>query len=408
MSLNTALSGIRSSQDGLNVVSNDLANASTNGFKSGSAQFSAIYPAGTSNTPGQGVASQFIQQDFSQGNLQSTGNPLDLAVQGTGFFVTSNNGATSYTRDGAFQLTPSGQLQNANGSAVQGYGLNATGQSSGIIGPVKISTGAEPAKATSKINLNAALNSADPVITAAFNPSNSSTYDQATSVTAYDTLGNANRVQLYFAKQPSSASATTPGSWKVYAQPEAASGAAVGSAKPLTTLTFNSTGSLTAGASATLNVNWGNGASPSNIAFNFGGTNLSNQTFAVNSLTNDGYGAGTYTGTSIDKNGVVSATYSNGQTKAVANLALASFINNQGLTPTSNNLFQASTTSGQPVINTPGAGVNGTLVSGSLEESNVSTSDALVSLIKFQQAYQANTSVIQGDQQDTQKLLQIA
>lgn len=407
MSLNTALSGLLGAQDGLNVTSNNLANANTVAFKAGSAVFADVYPAGSSNVPGQGVTQQLIQQNYSEGNLQSTGNPLDLAIQGSGFFVTSKAGAQSYTRDGAFQTSPSGVLQNANGSAVQGFGINATGQSNGILGSVQVSTSSEPAKATSAINLNASLNSADPVSTGAFSPADPSTYDEATSVTTYDSLGNANRVQLYFAKQAASASATTPGSWQVYAQPESASGATVGSAAPLTTLSFNSSGSLTGGGSATLNVNWGNGASSSNVAFNFGGTTLSNQSFAVNSLTNDGYAAGTYTGTSIDNNGVVNATYTNGQSKPVATLAMASFINNQGLIPTSSNLFSASTTSGRPVINQAGAGVNGTLVSGSLEQSNVQTSNDLVNLITFQEAYQANTSVIQGVQQDTQKLLQL-
>jgi flagellar hook protein FlgE len=407
MSLNNALSGLLGAQDALNVTSNNLANASTTGFKSGSAIFSDVYPAGSANAPGQGVAQQFIQQDYGQGNLKSTGNPLDLAIQGNGFFITKKTGAQSYTRDGAFQLSPSGQLQTATGSDVQGFGLNSSGKSNGILVAVQVSTIGEPAKASSKISLSAALNTADPVITTPFNAGNPATYDQSTSVVAYDSLGNPNHVQLYFAQQPASASATTPGPWNIYAQPQSANGSSVGAPVTLTTLKFNSSGALTSGASANLAVNWGNGAAPSNINFNFGGTSLSNQSFAINSLTNNGYGAGTFTGTSIAKNGNVSAQYSNGHTKVVAQLAMASFINNQGLIPTSNNLFEASPTSGQPVINMPSTGVNGTIVSGSLEQSNTSTSSDLVSLIVEQEQYQANTSVIQGVQQDTQKLLQL-
>ncbi|GHD98122.1 flagellar hook protein FlgE [Defluviimonas sp. 20V17] len=408
MSLNTALSGLLNAQDGLNVVSNNLANAGTVGFKSGSAQFSDIYAAGGTNGVGQGAAAAGTQQDFSQGNLMTTGNPLNLAIQGNGFFITAKDGTTSYSRDGAFQLSPTGELLNGNGSAVQGFGVKANGQANGLLGPVTISTGPEPAKATGQVNLNAALNSADPVITSAFSPSNPATYDQATSVTAYDTLGNANRVQLYFARQPSSASATTPNPWTIYAQPQSASGSSVGTPATLTTLTFNSSGALTGGGSATLNVNWGNGAASSNIGFDFAGTTLSNQSFAVNSLTNDGYAAGNYTGTAVDAKGNVNVSYSNGQSKTVATLALASFINNQGLTPTSGNLFQPSTQSGVAAVNQAGAGVNGTLVSGSLEKSNVQTSNALVELLNYQEAYQANTSVIQGAQRDVQKLLQLS
>ncbi len=410
MSLNTALSGLLGAQQGLNIASNDLANASTTGFKSGSARFSDLYAAGGTNPTGQGVASQFVEQDFAQGNLQTTGNPLDLAIQGTGFFVVQKNGQNNYTRDGAFQLSPSGQLQGATGSAVLGYGVNPNGNSNGILGPITVATSGQPAQASSKISLNTALNSADPAITAAFSPTNSSTYDRSTSVVAYDSLGNANHVQLYYVKNPASGSAgtTIPNTWSVYAQPESASGNAVGSASKLTTLAFNSSGALTGGGSATLNVNWKNGAANSAIAFNFAGTTVGAQAFAVNSTTNNGYAPGTFTGTNITKTGQVQSLYSNGQTKTVGNLVLASFINNQGLIPKSANLFSASANSGQPVLNLAGAGVNGSLVSGSIEQSNVQTSNQLVELLKYQQAYQSNASVIQSEQQDFAKLEQVA
>lgn len=406
MALNTALSGLLGAQAGINVAANNLANASTTGFKSGSALFADLYPNGSSNAPGQGVTQQLIQQDYAQGNLQTTGNPLDLAVQGTGMFVVQKNGQNSYTRDGALQVSPSGQLRNAAGSSVLGYGINANGLSDGILGPTNISTSAQPANASSKISLNSALNSADPAISATFNPGNSATYDQSTSVVAYDSLGNANHIQLYFQKQPPSGT-SKPNNWNVYAQPQNANGSSVAgtTSAPLTTLTFNSSGALTGGGSANLSVNWKNGATVSNIAFNLAGTTVGAQNFAINSVTNNGYPPGTYTGTKISNTGQVQATYSNGQNKTVGNLALASFINEQGLIPVSSNLFQASQTSGQPVLNSPGSGVNGTIVSGSLEESNTSTSSELVNLLRYQEAYQANTSVLQGSQQDTAKLL---
>jgi flagellar hook protein FlgE len=406
MALNTALSGLLGAQSGINVAANNLANASTTGFKSGSALFADLYPNGSSNAPGQGVTQQFIQQDYAQGNLQTTGNPLDLAVQGAGMFVVQKNGQNSYTRDGALQVSPSGQLRNAAGSSVLGYGINANGLSDGILGSINISTSAQPANASSKISLNSALNSADPAISATFNPGNSATYDESTSVVAYDSLGNANHIQLYFQKQPASGS-SKPNAWNVYAQPQNANGSSVGSAPKLTTLNFNSSGALTGGGSANLSVNWKNGAAASNIAFNLAGTTVGAQNFAINSVTNNGYQPGTYTGTKISNTGQVQATYSNGQNKTVGSLALASFINEQGLIPVSSNLFQASQTSGQPVLNSPGAGVNGTIVSGSLEESNTSTSSELVNLLRYQEAYQANTSVLQGSQQDTAKLLQL-
>jgi len=406
MSLNTALSGLMGAQDGLNVAANDLANASTVGFKSGSALFRDIYPASSGNAPGQGVSQQAIEQNFSQGTLDTTGNPLDLAVQGNGFFVVSKNGQNYYTRDGAFQLSPSGQMQNASGMAVLGMSTGANGAATGALGTLTVPTAGQTGKATANVGLSAALNAADSVATTPFNTGNPATYDETTSVVAYDSLGNANHVQLYFARSSvSSASGTLPGSWTVYAQPQNANGSSVGSPQNLTTLKFTSTGTLASGGAATLAVNWGNGASPSNIAFNLAGTTLAAQPFAVNGLTNDGYGPGQFNGVSVGGNGTVSATYSNGQKKSIGAVGLASFVNNQGLLPVSGNLYASSVTSGQPVVNVPGAGVNGSIVSGSLEQSNVQTSNELVTLLRFQEAYQANTSVLQTDQQDMQKLL---
>jgi flagellar hook protein FlgE len=408
MSLSTALSGLLGAQAGLDVASNDLANASTTGFKSGSALFQDIYAAGSAAAPGLGTSQQATQEDFSEGGLESTGNPLDLAIQGNGFFVVSKDGQSFYTRDGAFQLSPSGQLQNASGASVLTFDTNANGVANGALGTLTVATGNQPAKATSQVGLSAALNTADPTIGTAFNPANSATYDETTSVVAYDSLGNANHVQLYFVKNPAAASApSAPNSWSVYAQPQNANGSSIGSAKALTTLKFNSSGALQSGGSAALGVAWGNGASAANIGFNFAGTTLASQSFAVNGLSNNGYSPGQYTGVTVGDNGAVSATYSNGQTKAMGVVAVANFINDQGLIPVSGNLYTASNTSGQPVVNAPATGVSGSIASGNLEQSNVETSNQLVTLLKYQEAYQADTSVLQTDQQDTQKLLQL-
>ena len=408
MSLQTALSGLMGAQTGINTVSNDLANASTTAFKSQTALFEDIYPAGSTNVPGIGTATEGISSDLSQGNLTSTGNSLDAAIQGNGYFTINNNGTQQYTRDGAFQLSTSGQLQTLNGASVLGYATNANGVSGGTLGPITINTGAVPANATAKLGLTVNLNSGDPQIpsTTTFSPTNTASYDQTTSVVTYDSLGNANRVQLYFAQnQPATAGATP--SWTVYAQPQLANGTNVGSPSTLTTLNFTSVGALSSGSPASLSVNWGNGAAASNVAFNFNGTTLAAQNFAVAGITNDGYAPGSYSGTTIASDGTLQSTYTNGQTVSAGKLALANFINPEGLTPITGNLYSASNTSGQAVVNTPGTGLSGTLSGGYLEASNASTSSLLVSLIQYQQAYQANTSVIQTEQQDAQRLVQI-
>ncbi|WP_298222520.1 flagellar hook protein FlgE [Acidocella sp.] len=407
MTLQTALSGLLGAQTGLNTVSNDLANASTTAYKSQTALFEDVFPANATNTPGIGTATEGISTDLTQGNLTATGNSMDAAIQGNGYFLVSSNGTQQYTRDGAFQLSANGQLQTLNGASVLGYS-NASGIAGGTLGPISINTGAVPANASANIGATLNLNSGDAQIpsTTTFNPADPTTYSESTSVVTYDSLGNANRTQLYLVQnQPTTAGATP--SWTVYAQPQLANGTAVGTPQNLTTLNFSTSGKLTSGSPATLSVNWGNGAAASNIAFNFTGTTLSAQNFSVAGLTNDGYAPGSYTGSSIGSDGSIKATYSNGQTVSAGKIALANFINPEGLTPVTGNLFTTSTTSGQPVVNTPGNGLAGTLAGGELEASNATTSSLLVSLIQYQQAYQANTSVIQTEQQDGQRLVQI-
>jgi flagellar hook protein FlgE len=407
MTLQTALSGLLGAQTGLNTVSNDLANASTTGFKSQTALFQDLYPSDTANVPGIGVATESVSSDLTQGNVVATGNPLDAAIQGNGYFIVSQNGQQQYTRDGSFQLNSQGQLINSTGAAVQGYAANANGTQNASLSGLTVNTGSVPASASSQIGLTLNLNSGDKVIPAGttFNPADPTTYDEATSVVTYDSLGNANKTELYFVQNPSTGGA--PSTWTVYAQPQTAAGANVGTPQTLTTLGFSTSGQLTTGSPATLNVNWGNGAANSAVAFNLTGTTLGAQNFAVAGLTNNGAPPGTYDGISINANGQVTASYSNGATVSVGTLGLANFINPEGLEAQSGNLYSASSTSGQPIVNTAGSGLAGTVAGGSLEQSNASTSALLVSLIQYQQAYQANTSVIQTEQQDVTRLVQV-
>jgi flagellar hook protein FlgE len=407
MTLQTALSGLLGAQTGLNTVSNDLANASTTGFKSQTSLFADVFPSNTTNDPGIGVTTESISSDLTQGNVVPTGNPLDAAIQGSGYFVVSQNGQQQYTRDGAFQLNSNGQLINSTGAAVLGYTSNASGTASATLAPLTINTGAVAAQASSQIGLTVNLNSGDPVIPAGttFNANSPTTYDEASSVVTYDSLGNANRVNLYFVQNPAANGGTS--SWTVYAQPQTAAGTNVGTPQTLTTLGFSSSGQLTSGSPATLNVNWGNGSAASAIAFNLTGTTLGAQNFAIAGTTNNGYAPGSYSGTTINSTGEIQATYSNGQTISVGTLGIANFINPEGLEPQSGNLYSANQSSGQPVINVPGSGLAGTISGGSLEQSNASTSALLVSLIQYQQAYQANTSVIQTEQQDITRLVQV-
>lgn len=406
MTLQTALSGLIGAQTGLNTVSNDLANASTTAFKSQTALFEDVFPANATNTPGTGTATEGISSDLTQGDLTATGNSLDAAIQGNGYFIISNNGTQQYTRDGAFQVnSTTGNLETLNGDEVLGYSASGTGS----LGPLTINTGSMPANASSNMGVTLDLNSGDSQIasTTPFSETNPASYDETTSVVTYDSLGNANRVQLYLVQNQPATAGTTP-SWTVYAQPQLADGTDVGTATSVTTLNFTSSGVLSSGGTPTAySVDWGNGAATSNLNFNFTGTTLSAQNFSVAGLTNDGYPPGTYSSTALDPSGNIVSTYSNGKTVTSGTLAVANFLNPEGLTPVTGNLYTASSSSGQPTVNTPGSGQAGTIAGGDLESSNASTSSLLVSLIQYQQAYQANTSVIQTEQQDMTRLTQI-
>jgi flagellar hook protein FlgE len=420
MSLQTALSGLLGAQTALDTVSNDLANASTTAFKSQSALFQNVYAYGESNTPGIGVSTESINSNYSQGDVVSTGNPLNAAIQGNGFFVIQQNGQQEYTRDGSFNVNSAGQLVNGSGAAVLGYAQNANGTTGDTLGPISVNTGSMPAQPSSKIGLSVNLDSTDKQIpsSTSFDPDTASSYNSSTPVTVYDSLGNSNNVQLYFQQTTPANGAAS--SWIVYAQTPAqaaaeATAVANGTSNPasgnytqLTTLNFNSSGALTTSPStATLSVPGVDGAATTSVALDFGGTAVSAQGFSVSGNTNNGYAAGTYSGSSINDSGQLVASYSNGQTITAGTLGIANFTNQEGLTPLSGNLFAQTENSGNAVVNTPGVGQAGTVDPGSLEQSNVSTSALLVSLIQYQQAYQANTSVIQTEQQDSTRLTQI-
>lgn len=408
MSLNTAISGINAAQSALDVTSNDLANVDTTGYKSGNQRFADLYPA-ANGAAGIGVQSAGIERSFQEGITVTTNNPLDLAIQGQGFFVTSHNGVQRYSRDGRFQIdSTTNQIINSVGDPVLGFA--GTTQAGGQIGPLTVNQGAQPAKASSRVGLNLDLNQGDAAIPSskAFSTSDPTSYSESTSVTAYDSLGNPNHIELYFRKQAGTGSSSAPDNWQVYAQPVTASGSAVGSSTPLlTTLAFNSSGRLASGGSASLTVNWNNGAASSKVAFDFSGTTLAAQPFAINAITNDGYQPGQFQGVQVSKDGTIQAQYSNGQTATVGRLALATFINKQGLAPVSGNEFLATTASGIPALNGPGQGQTGFVMSGQLEQSNVNLSSQLVNLIIEQQAYQANAKTIGTERQNVQNLMQI-
>ena len=416
MALSVELTGLQAAQTDLDTIGNNIANSSTIGFKGSTPNFSDVYgasllgAAGTGVSPGQGVLTNSLSQLFTEGSISQTGNPLDVAINGNGFFQVQTPTGIAYTRDGSLQLNSKGVLVNDTGAVVMGYAPSASGAStasgSGAIGPIQISQSNLSPNATTSLTMGINLPAGDAPIdttTTPFSVTNPDSYDESTATTIYDSLGDSRTLTTFFTQVSGSGS---PAQWQTHWELSSSDGSMIASGAGAT-LSFNSSGVLTSGSGTISISNLPNGAAPLSIQQSFTGTTLSDLSFEVNSLTNNGTAGGQFSGLEIGNNGSVIAQYSNGATKAVGTIALANFVNPQGLTAVSDNEWQASVSSGDPVINPPGVGGLGSLESGALEASNVDLSTSLVNLIVAQQAYQANVQGINVDQQDVQKLLQL-
>jgi flagellar hook protein FlgE len=316
----------------------------------------------------------------------------------------------AYSRDGALQLNAGGYLTNDTGALVMGYAAPASGASTataaGALGTIQVDQSSIAPVATSSLTLDLDLPSTDKPIdttTTPFSINNPASYDESSTTTVYDSLGAPNTLTTYFTQVSGSGS---PPNWQTHWQLSSSSGTMIASGASAT-LTFNSSGALTAGTGTISVATLPDGAAPLSIAQSFTGTSLSDLAFGVNSESNNGSPGGQYSGLEISSDGSVVAQYSNGSTKVMGTIALANFNNPQGLTPTSENNWLATADSGLPVTNAPGTAGLGSLESGAIEGSNVDLSTQLVNLIVAQQAYQANVQGINVDQQDVQKLLNL-
>lgn len=399
MSFQTGLSGLNASARNLDVIGNNIANANTVGGKSSRAEFSAIVasaigPSGGGGASGSGIGVQVstVSQEFSQGTINITGNNLDAAINGGGFFeLTLKDGSSAYTRDGQFKLDSRGNLVTNSGANVMGFTTDVNGvPTSTSPSKLVVPTGAPiAAKATSAIKAQFNLDARAPVAASAVPPTPYTTY--GTTMNGFDAQGVAVPIKLYFIK-------TGADAWDIY------DGDPAGVPTPgsnLGSMTFDSAGNVLTPV-APLNVTL---TSPNPNIGTFTATlDVSKATqygasFAVSDLTQDGYTAGTLTGVSISEQGVITTRYSNGQSQASGQIALADFRNVQGLKPVGQDNWVETSSSGQPIQGSPGQGNFGTINSGSLEASNVDLTAQLVALITAQRDYQANAQTIKT--QDT-------
>ena len=421
MSFQQGLSGLNAAAKNLEVIGNNVANANVVGFKGAQAQFGDVFAssAGGDTQVGIGTQVKAIAQQFSQGSITVTSNPLDIAINGSGFFRMSDSGNISYTRNGQFHSDSSGYIVNSDNLRLTGYTVDAAGS---IVAtspvPLQVSTADIAPRSTTEFTSGLNLDARSTVLApASFNVTNPTTYTSSTSGSIYDSLGNSHVFTLYFLRTGSNA-------WDTYATVD---GAATAGGTPIgvtlgggatQALTFSNDGALTSPAtsvamSADLDAigtalgTVNSATSPLDFTLDLTSITQFGTGFSVNTLTQDGYTSGRLSAFSVSGNGVMKGNYSNGQTKTLGQVVLANFNNPQGLKPMGQNQWGESTGSGLPIVGVPTSGSLGALQSAALEDSNVDLTAELVAMITAQRVYQANAQSIKTQDQVLQTLVNL-
>ncbi|MBM4220448.1 MAG: flagellar hook protein FlgE [Gammaproteobacteria bacterium] len=400
MSFQVALSGLNAASTDLQITSNNIANANTNGFKTSRGEFADVY-SGDAVGIGNGVRLADVRQEFTQGNVEITSRQLDLAISGNGFFITSDNGSLLYSRVGAFGLDATGIVQNSEGERLQVYPpvQGTAGFNTGALSDLRIMTDTSPPVASTQVDMgiNLPANATVPVV-APFDANDPLTYNHSTSTILFDSLGVSHTASYFFSKTAAS------GGWNVNMTFD---GNAVGVAQPFS---FDSTGAITAPAGGNIPfpaVTPTNGADPLTINLAMGNSTQYGADFTVNSLNPDGQASGRLRGIEISATGVVFARFSNGESESLGKVALANFSNPEGLQKISDTSFQETFSSGIPQRGEATESNFGLLQSGALEASNVDLTEQLVRLITAQRLFQANAQVISTEDSVTQTIINI-
>ena len=403
MGFQHGLSGLSAAARNLDVIGHNVANANTVGAKASRAEFgdviaNTVYGSGA-QFGGLGVQVDRVAQQFSQGDLSSTANPLDLAINGSGFFRLSDGGTTTYSRNGQFSLNKDGYIVNSAGSRLTGYPADANGViQPGVPADLRMVTGDISPRATSAVEANLNFDSRSEVQATAFDLNDPTTYNSATSLGVFDAQGGDTTLALYFSK-------TAANTWDVYA---AADGAQIGAA-PIGQLNFLANGTVDTAASPmpmTIAVPNAQGGID-NVEVDFSTSTQYGSVFGVNHLSQDGFTTGRLAGYSISDEGIISARYTNGQTRAQGQVALANFTNPQGLVSLGGNVWAESAESGVAMVGSPASASLGVIQSGALEQSNVDLTAELVNMITAQRVYQANAQTIRTQDQIMQTIVNL-
>lgn len=417
MTFETALTGLNAAAADLDVTGNNIANGQTTGFKSSRAEFADIFAASSTgvskNAIGQGVRLSSVSQQFTQGQFSFTGNNMDLAVNGSGFFRMSDGGQVVYTRAGAFQLDRDGYVTDANGRRLTGRGVDTAGNVGGALQELQINTGDVAPQATTELEMTANVQAGATEPTTAFDNTvatpDPESYNFSTSTTVYDSLGRSHLMTFYFRKDDSDP-VGNPRGWNIYTQLD---GDAAGWSGP-TAVNFDDQGRIAtvnggAATEAAYNFPEGilGGAAAMDVTVDYADLNQFGTPYSVTQLSQDGYPAGQFSGLSIEPNGIIFARYSNGQSTTLGQIVLAQFPSAQNLQQTGDTSWVETFGSGAPITDAPGNSGLGQLQSGSLEQSNVNVTEQLVKMITAQRAYQANAKMISTQDQVTQEILNI-
>jgi len=404
MPFTIALSGLNAASADLGVAANNIANVNTNGFKMSRAQFSEVFAVGTqsvsSSATGSGVRLSSIAQQFTQGNIDFTDNALDLAIAGEGFFVLSDNGARLYSRAGAFGVDNQGNVVNAQGHRLQAYPYAGSGLfNTGTPQDLQLTTGANPPQATTRATLGLNLPADAPLpANPVFDPVDPSSFNHTTSVTVYDSLGSAHTATTFFVKD------AAVNTWNLQVEID---GTPVGGVNQIS---FANDGSLATPAGGLLSLpayTPTTGAADITMSMDLGTATQFGDAFGVNSLSQDGFTTGRLTGVSVDAEGIVFARFTNGQSTSLGKLALANFVNQQGLQQLGDTTWGQSFSSGDALLGEAGTASFGSIQSGALEASNVDLTAQLVQMITAQRNFQANAQMISTADTVTQTVINI-
>lgn len=428
MSFQQGLSGLNAASKSLETIGNNVANANTVGFKGSSAQFADVYAnsltgAGSSQV-GIGTKVAQVSQQFTQGNVSSSNNPLDLAINGGGFFRLSSAGVVSFSRNGQFQMDQEGYIVNPGGARLTGYNATANGAlTTGAPQEININTADLPPRRTAAtemvLNFDSRLDvpSVGPV-----DLSDPRTYSDSSSLAVYDSLGNSHLLQTFYVKT------ATPGEWSIYAtldgQPftfdPPVPPAVDPTVAPIGSVTFDSNGFVdTAATTMPLNLSIdlnavlaangdvNNATSPLAFSYDLTGSTQFGSNFGTTTQYQDGFASGRLSGFDIGADGIISGRYTNGKQATLGQVVLANFTNPNGLQPLGNNLWAESAASGSPLVGVPNSGTLGVLQSMAVEESNVDLTAELVNMITAQRFYQANAQTIKTQDQVLQTLVNL-